>query len=257
MKKSLWLIIAFQIIILSTVFGQDKIYNPFNLAGRFSILAGGPLSQVPSKSYADGLIHYENKIFTGGSLSADYFFNDWGIEIFVATLNSSDKTAKDFESTLEAQYPDYFLSWGEQFSLNQGYFKMGLGPAYRWEHGHWLFISRLQFGVALFHTDTRRASLKRNGTNEIINLEFNTPARTQKVFLINPGIMVGYRIAKRVAITADLNYSVFDLDVMYTLKNTSYNPDPQTVSERQHYEHLMHELNLGIGMMFFIQRRPL
>lgn len=257
MKKALWLIIFLQIVAVSIVSGQDKIYNPFKIAIRPALLAGGPLSQLPSKPATDALIQYENKIFTGFSISADYFFNDWGVEVSAAMLNSTSRTSEDFESTIEAQYPDYFVSWGEPFSLNQGYFKFGLGPAYRWERGHWLFISRLQFGLAIFHTDTRRASLKRNGTNEIINLEFNTPNRTQKVFLVNPGVMAGYRITKRMAITADLNYSVFDLDVTYTLKNTQYDPDPQTVSETQHYKKLMHELTLGIGVMIFIQRRPL
>jgi hypothetical protein len=210
----------------------------------------------------DNLTTYTNQNFYWQILSGGRFFNNWGIEFnYLRNQNNQINNRSDrFTEEVNSKYSsDYYLDintgfiFYDQSNLSSGLMERGsIGPIYKIEHGHFLYIFRGMIGVMSFSTDWGSVFLKEKGTNSLIKIGWSADRPVKDLFSINPSCTFSYKITKRIKFDADVNFWLYNLDFNYTETFTDYIKN-ESISTLYHYKKLALDLSFGAGMIILIK----
>jgi len=262
--KSSWSRYLFVLSILVTgpkvkTLAQSQEILPIRLMIRTSFGTNVALSPLEKKAVTDNLIKYDKNSFYLQFISGTYFFDShWGGEITISSNvgGNIDHGDRSFDWALDKKYSDqYFIDYETYdyttFHSTTGtplFFKVQTGPVYKIESGKIVVITRLLAGISTLGTDYRSIRLKEKGSNEGFDISYNTKnnSGSNTSFIISPGVSFGYRIFRRIMLTADLGYSGYKIDPEYIEKTTRATTGEVT-TKTYRYNSFIHELNLGIG----------
>jgi hypothetical protein len=106
-------------------------------------------------------------------------------------------------------------------------------------------------GKQLLMCDISSAELKEKGTNERININWETNKENSQgvvAFCYNPSITLGYRINEWLALGLDINYWLSNVDFEY-IEETINASVPDIQIKRYKYSTLLNEISFGLGVM--------
>ncbi|MEI6089041.1 MAG: hypothetical protein WCR42_01175 [bacterium] len=249
------------ILSLSISINAKDNYKPIKWVVRPSIGITFPLTKVQGGYITDGLIDVTKKSMYLQYISSTLFIGNFGIEFTYyenKNVSNTDRFNK-FVNTVNNKYGDKYFAETSSSSYfqdseydNINFGKGGLGPVYKFEKDRWLVIARTLFGVTSITTDWGSTTLKGKGTNEIINIDWNSGKNFKDNVTFNPSLTIGYRIAKRIVLDFDLNYCMYNINYKYieTIKNVNLD---ETTTNNYYYSNQFKEFSVGFGFMFVLK----
>jgi len=243
-----------------SAFSQEVI-KPMKWVVRPSFGISLPITTLSTGYITDDLVGFDGQTYYGQFISTTYFFNHWGLEFSLAGNHSSKLEGRfdRFRAVVEDKYSgNYFVSVnsGGQYPASNfisGAIEKGsLGPVYKVEKNRWVIIGRAMIGVTSFDTDWGSASLKGKGSNELIEIGWDTGRPVKDFFTFNPSFTLGYRVFDRIVLDFDLNYRIYNIDFDYTETTENLNTKDIT-TQNYSYSNLINEFSVGFGLMIVIK----
>jgi len=257
--RILFILILIQLTTGISSFSQE-VMKPIKWVIRPSVGVNFPLTTLSGGYITDNLVGFNGNTYYGQFISSTYFFNHWGIEFSLAAYYSSKLTGRfdRFKGVVENKYSgNYFITTNtggySESNLVIGNIEKGsMGPVYKIEKNRWIMIGRAMIGVTSFDTNWGSVSLKGKGTNELIDIDWDTGKPVKDFFTFNPSFTLGYRVFNRVVLDFDLNYRIYDINFNYT--ETIQNMNTQVIETQNYsYSSLINELSLGFGLMIVLK----
>ncbi|MDR6807500.1 hypothetical protein J2Y45_004700 [Dyadobacter sp. BE34] len=126
------------------------------------------------------------------------------------------------------------------------------GPSYKIERNCLVFIGRMMVGVVSITSDWGSVRLKEKGTNELLNVRWDTQYPTKDCFSFHPSLTFAYRVSRRITFNLDLDSWFYKADITY--KETTRNALSGNVTTNQYrYSHFMSDLSAAMGIMIIFK----
>lgn len=239
-----------------TTLAQSE-YKPVRFFYRPSLGAMFPTRSFPTNDIPANLIgtKYQNLLFQ--PLAIGVFFRNIGIEGQVmlspalTPRDRHDQFVKDINLKYGNRYhASVYSSAIDDYLDNTSdpIFRGSLGPSYKIERNRWIFVGRMMVGVVSIVSNRGLVRLKEKGTNELLNIRWDTQYATEDCFSFHPSFTLAYRIRRRVSFNLDLDSWFYEANATY--KETTTNAFSGNVTINQYrYSHFMNDVSVGLGIM--------
>lgn len=232
-------------------------FEPVRFFYRPSIGVVFPTRSFPTNDIPGNLIGTQFQNIYCKPLAIGFFYRNIGIEGQV-TLSPAgnpqsrhDQFVKDINLKYGNQYyaniyssamDDYLNSTSDPIARGS------LGPAYKVERNRLIFVGRIMLGVVSIITNWGHVRLKEKGTNELLNIKWDTQYATKDCFSLHPSFTFAYRVNRRITFNLDLDSWFYNADATY--KETITNAVSGDVTSTEHgYSHFMNDVTVGLGIM--------
>lgn len=258
------LIAVFALLLTSfTVSAQDDgEYLPIRVMISSSFGFNTSLSSIQGGHITDDLISYERNSVYLQFISGTYFFNsNWGagLSMIHNVAGQSNTWNARFDRSIEAAYGSQYyidnISYEEYSSSARSLgLRFVMGPAYKIESGKVVFIGRLYGGLTLYSTESRQYILKEKNSNEILNKRYGSNVVGRISWVINPSVSVGYRIFRRIMLSADIGYTGYSLSPSFK-ETTVRESTGEITTQFYSYNSFVQEINLGVGVSVILWQK--
>jgi hypothetical protein len=127
-----------------------------------------------------------------------------------------------------------------------------LGPSYKIERNRLIFVGRMMVGIVSITNNSGRARLKEKGTNELLNIRWDSRHATKDCFSVHPSFTFAYRVSRRITFNLDLDSWLYKADITY--KETITNAVSHNIAtNRYRYSHLMNDVSVATGIMIIFK----
>ncbi|MGJ7033774.1 hypothetical protein [Niabella hirudinis] len=224
-------------------------------------LGGGGGYNFSLKNYItrnpmDGLLGYRDHY--GAINPSIYVFpaKRWGLMIAfnIDPVSVNEQQVNVLNQSLEAYYSDFEFerpAYGHNWDFvdDPGSFRALAGPVYRFENKRWFFWGSLGLGVTSFNTAGLHAAARKQQTNTYYSITKKGKS-SPAPFTVSPGMLAGYRISRRIAVTISTRAAYFKTDFSQTVFRTNRYTGVTEEDLALHFDRS--SLNLGADASFFI-----
>jgi hypothetical protein len=238
------------------MFAQPE-YKPIRFFYRPSIGAMFPTRSFSSNDIPGNLVgtQFQNLFFQ--PLAIGFFYQNIGIEgqvMLSPSLNPRNRHnqfVKDVNLKYGNKYHTSVYSSAVDDYLDKSsdpIVRGSLGPSYKVERNRLIFVGRIMLGIVSIISNWGRVRLKEKGTNELLNIRWDSQYPTKDCFSFHPSLTLAYRVNRRITFNLDLDSWLYKADITY--KETTTNAVTGVVTTEEYgYDHLMNDIGVGLGIM--------
>jgi hypothetical protein len=253
----IFLLLLLFLLSLGEFTSAQSEYKPVRFFYRPSVGAMFATRSFPTNDIAGNLIGTKFENVLCQPLAIGFFYQNIGIEGQVTLTpaqnprNRHDQFIKDVNLKYGNKYHASVSSSAIDDYLNNTSDPMvrgSLGPSYKIERNRLILVGRMMMGIVSITNNSGRARLKEKGTNELLNIRWDSRHATTDCFSVHPSFTFAYRISRRITFNLDLDSWFYKADITY--KETITNAVSHNITTNQYkYSHFMNDVSIGTGIM--------
>ena len=245
------------VVLIAPSYGQDSLYrSQWLVSPSFGI--NTPITKALDNSDTNPLFQYDDHSLYY-QVSGSYFFKKhWGVCLEIQLMQGKNTTPRSdrFSKQMESSYGNNFFvtpSSGADYAASSEMdgSRVLTGIGYRYYTTKALIYPKMLIGLQSFYTDWGTAVLKEKNSNQEISISFDPKTGPNDLFMIALGNSFGYRISRRLNLSADVMLSYFRLKTDFEKNKTDLINDQilsqEEIKLRKNVFTLSTGLRLGIG----------